>query len=116
MTGDTQIWNIQIQETEYWYEYFPGYLFYTNNACKHFELGNAANTWLSRWARLKGHNSNELQMKQLDRVILSLMENDMHQVIHAIQLMADNQWFVTHLTDLLYNCGHLQILGENQVK
>ncbi|XP_011200003.2 nuclear pore complex protein Nup75 [Bactrocera dorsalis] len=115
VTGDTQMWNTQIQETEYWYEFFPGYLFYTNNACKHFELGNAANTWLSRWARLKGHNSNELQMKQLDRVILSLMENDMHQVIHAIQLMADNQWFVTHLTDLLYNAGQLQIAGENQV-
>ncbi|XP_036334091.1 nuclear pore complex protein Nup75 [Rhagoletis pomonella] len=115
VTGETRIWNTQIQETQYWYELLPGYLFLTNPACKHFELGNAANTWLSRWARLKGHNSNELQMKHLDRVILSLMENDMHQVVHAIQLMADNQWFVTHLTDLLYNCCQLQIVGENQL-
>ncbi|XP_053965404.1 nuclear pore complex protein Nup75 [Anastrepha ludens] len=115
VTGETQIWNAQIQETEYWYEFLPGYLFFTNPACKHFELGNAANTWLSRWVRVKGNNSNELKMKHLDRVILSLMENDMHQVIHAIQLMADNQWFVTHLIDLLYNCGQLQVVGENQV-
>lgn len=115
VTGDTQIWDIQIQNSEYWYEYLPGYLFYTNPACKHFELGSAANSWLDRWARLKCQQGKEPQLKHLDKVILSLMENEMHQVLHAIQLMADNQWFVTHLTDLLYNCGQLQVVGDHQM-
>lgn len=114
--GDAQIWNTHIHNSEYWYEYLPGYLFYTNPACKHFELGTAANSWLDRWARMKSQQGKEPQLKHLDKVILSLMENDMHQVIHAIQLMADNQWFVTHLTDLLYNCGQLQVVGEHQMK
>lgn len=118
VTGDTQMWNSLIKKSEYWYEYLPGYLYYTNPACKHFELGTAANAWLDRWSRLrpKGPQAPTIKLKHLDKVILSLMENDMHQVIHSIQLMADNQWFVTHLTDLLYNCGQLQVVGEHQMK
>ncbi|XP_037807041.1 nuclear pore complex protein Nup75 [Lucilia sericata] len=115
VTGNTAVWNTQIQNSEYWYEYLPGYLFYTNPACKHFELGTAANTWLDRWARFKSQQGQEPKLKHLDKVILSLMENEMHQVIHSIQLMADNQWFVTHLTDLLYNCGQLQVVGDHQM-
>ena len=114
--GDTSAWNTEIQKSEYWYEYLPGYLFYTNPACKHFELGTAANSWLARWARLHTNQDNEPKLKHLDRVILSLMENDIHQLVHSIQLMADNQWFVTHFTDLLYNCGQLQVVGDHQIK
>lgn len=116
VTGDTEIWNTQIQNSQYWYEHLPGHLFYTNPACTHFELGAIANAWLERWASLKSYDNIEHLLKHLDKVILNLMENNMHQVIHSIQLMADNQWFVTHLTDLLYNCGQLQLMGQHQLK
>ncbi|KAL9915780.1 nuclear pore complex protein Nup75 isoform 1-T2 [Glossina fuscipes fuscipes] len=115
VTGDTEIWNTQIHNSQYWYEHLPGHLFYTNPACTHFELGAIANAWLERWASLKSYDNIEHLLKHLDKVILNLMENNMHQVIHSIQLMADNQWFVTHLTDLLYNCGQLQLMGQHQL-
>lgn len=88
-------------------------MFYTEPACKYFELGTLANIWLSRWAKEKQFRGGNC-LNHIDRVILNLMENDMHQVLYAIQKMCDNQWFVTHLTDLLYNCGQLQIMGEQQ--
>lgn len=118
VSGNAQVWDEYIQKSEYWYELLPGFLYYTNPACKHFELGTAANAWLERWASLRREHCNgcELQLKPLDKVILNLMENDIHQVLHAIQLMADNQWFVTHLTDLFYNCGQLQIMDDQQVE
>lgn len=116
--GKTQIWDEHIQNSDYWYELLPGYLYYTNPACKHFELGTAANSWLERWASLRSVfcDGCEPQLKHLDKVILNLMENDIHQVLHTIQLMADNQWFVTHLTDLFYNSDQLQIMGDHQVE
>lgn len=40
----------------------------------------------------------------------------MHHMLHDIQNMCDNKWFVTHLTDLLFHCDKLQITGEQQTK
>ncbi|XP_055920799.1 nuclear pore complex protein Nup75 [Eupeodes corollae] len=113
VTGDTKTWNEQIKESNYWYEFLPGYLFYTEPACKHFELATLANSWLNRWITNKG-KSYSGSLKYLDKVILNLMENDLYKVIHAIQLMCDNQWFVTHLTDLLYHCEKLQTIGDQK--
>lgn len=97
-----------------WYEFLPGYLFYAEPACKHFELGTVAETWLRQWAAAK--RVNPAALKHLDRILLKVMENDMHQVIHDSQQMCDNKWFVTHLTDLLYHCGQLEIIGDQQIK
>ena len=44
------------------------------------------------------------------------MENDIHQLLYPIQNMCDNQWFVTHLIDLLYHSGQLKVFGEQQNK
>lgn len=106
--GNTSAWNLQIQNSDYWYEFLPGYLFYTNPVCKHFELGTAASSWLDQWVQLKSKQGIKPKLTHLDKVLLSLMENELHQVIHSIQLMADNKWFVTHFTDLLFNSGQLQ--------
>lgn len=113
ITGNPTAWNEVIKTSNDWYEFLPGFLFYTEPACKYFELGTLANCWLSRYANIKEYSQSGF-LNHLDRVILNLMENDMQTVLHSIQKMCDNQWFVTHLTDLLYNCGQLQILGENQ--
>lgn len=112
--GDTKIWNKQIKESMYWYEYLPGYLFYTEPACKHFELASLANSWINRWISNKG-DSQSGSFKYLDKIILNLMENDLYKVIHAIQLICDNQWFVTHLTDLLFHCEKLHINEDQEM-
>lgn len=113
ITGNQYSWNQQIKQSTCWYEFLSGYLFYTEPACKYFELGSFANLWINRWANEMGFTGSGF-LKQLDRVILSVMENDMNQVLHSIQKIGDNQWFVTHLTDLLYHCGQLQVMGEQK--
>lgn len=90
-------------------------MFYSEPGCKYFELGTYAGVWLRRWESAKGFRDSRT-MNHLDRVVLKVMENDMHQVLHDIQVMCDNKWFVTHLTDLLWHCGQLQVLGDQQME
>ncbi|XP_055612851.1 nuclear pore complex protein Nup75 isoform X2 [Uranotaenia lowii] len=104
--GDRQTWTDQCQFASCWYEYFPGYLFYTESTCKYYELGTYANNWLSQWISTGGTNPS---YKYLDKIILSVMENNLPQVLHNIQNICDNKWFVTHLVDLLYHCGQLTL-------
>lgn len=112
--GNSAAWSAEAKRSTCWYEIFPGYIFYTEPGCKHFELGTFANNWLGRWLKLQDKSSAS-GMRFLDKVILSVMENDMNQVLHDIQNLPDNQWFVVHLTDLLYNCGQIKIVDENQI-
>lgn len=115
VSGQQSVWIAHARASSTcWYEFLPGYLFYTEPGCKYFELGTSADAWLRRWSEAKGVSSSAL--KHLDRVIFKVMENDMHQVVHDCQNMCDNKWFVTHLTDLLYHCGQLQIVGEHQTE
>lgn len=112
ITGDIEAWNEQARQSQCWYEFFPGFLFYSEPTCKFYELGSSANVWLSRWAKAQ---PNGARMRLADQITLHMMENDLYQVLHEIQGISDNQWFVTHLTDLLYNCGKLEVLGEQQI-
>lgn len=115
-TGDVDTWNRQAANSESWYEFFPGFLFYSEPTCKYFELGTFANVWISRWAKAHGlGTASGCKMRLIDQIALHIIENDLNQVLHEIQSINDNQWFVTHLTDLLYNCGQLEVLGEQQI-
>ncbi|XP_058826939.1 nuclear pore complex protein Nup75 [Topomyia yanbarensis] len=110
--GDRRAWAEQCKYASCWYEFFPGYLFYTESTCKYYELGTFANNWLSQWISTGGTNPT---YKYLDKIILSVMENNLPQVLHNIQNICDNKWFVTHLVDLLYHCGHLTLsTGSNE--
>uniref|UniRef100_A0A1B0EYK0 Nuclear pore complex protein Nup85 n=1 Tax=Lutzomyia longipalpis TaxID=7200 RepID=A0A1B0EYK0_LUTLO len=111
--GDEATWREQAKSSNCWYEYLPGFLFYTEPTCKFFELGTFSAQWLTLWMEAHGQKDS-VPMKQLDRVIVSVMENDMNQVLHDIQNINDNKWFVTHLTDLLLLCNQLEIIGEHQ--
>lgn len=51
-------------------------------------------------------------MKHLDTVLLAAMEANILQVVKEIQCMAENGWFVTHLTDLLYHSGCMSVLEK----
>lgn len=115
MTGNQQAWiDLACETSTCWYEYFPGFLYYTEPECRHFELGALADNWLHRWATARSINANT--MKHLDRVVLKVMENDMYQVIHDCQQINDSKWFVTHLTDLLFHCGQLHVVGDQQTE
>lgn len=114
ITGDKQAWNEICSTSTCWYEHFAGFLFFTQPAVRYFELGTFANLWLSQWGSSKGSTSGYTNLKHLDRMVLAVLKNDMAEVIHSIQNIADNKWFVVHLTDLLVHCDKLRISGEEE--
>lgn len=91
--------------TEAWYELLAAKLFYSSPCCKQPELSRHANNIAEKWKA----------GRHLDRVILALMESDLHEVIKKIQYMSDNGWFAAHLIDLLYHCGRLNIVDKHQI-
>lgn len=108
ITGDKGVWMDICKTSSEWYEHFAGYLFFTQPAIRFFELGTFANNWLSQWAISNGSTSST-KLNHLDRMVLAVLKNDMTEMIHSIQNMADNKWFVVHLTDLLVHCDQLHI-------
>lgn len=104
--GDNKTWNEICKSSECWYEYFAGYLYFSHPATKYFELGTFANDWKNQF------ESSGRQLRHLDHIVLSIMENNMTEVIHDIQYLGDNHWFVTHITDLLVHCDQLHITDE----
>jgi nuclear pore complex protein Nup85 len=110
ITGDNQAWFNACKDSKSWYECFAGFLFYTQPAVRYFELGAFADNWLSNWAlgREKGSG-----LKPLDRMVLTVLKNDMTELIHSIQDFGDNKWFVVHLVDLLVHCDQLRISDES---
>lgn len=99
--GNEATWNKLASESSCWYEYFPGYLFYTNPNCTYYELNTIAEKWLHRW--LHERESSIENLKHLDRIVLKIIQNDFYQMLRDIQNIYDHQWFATHLTDLLWH-------------
>lgn len=97
--------------TDAWYELLAAKLYYSAPCCKQPELARHANSIAVKWQSTK-----QSPLLTLDNIILALMESDLHQVIKEIQYMNDNGWFAAHLTDLLYQCGRLNIMDKHQVK
>lgn len=99
------LWEFSMH-SEAWYELLAAKLLYSAPCCKQQDLSRYANNIAERWQA----------NRHLDRMILALMENDLHQVIKEIQYMNDNGWFAAHLMDLLYKCGKLTILNKEKAK
>lgn len=119
VTGNETAWTNLIRESTCWYEYLPGFLFYTQPNCTYAQLGTFAENWLRRWMYAMNaqlDDNNDTSLKHLDRVILMLMQNDFHQILSDIQNMCDQQWFATHLTDLLWHCGKLSLLNKDHTE
>lgn len=113
ITGEKAAWNEICKDSSCWYEHFAGYLYFTQPGVRYFELGTFANNWLSQWAGSKG-SSGFTNLKHLDRMVLAVLKNDMAEMIHSVQNIADNKWFVVHLTDLLVHCDQLRISNEDE--
>lgn len=113
ITGDKSAWIEICKESSCWYEYFAGFLFFTQPAVRYFELGTFANNWLSQWASSKG-STGFTNLNSLDRMVLSVLKNDLAELIHSIHSIGDNKWFIVHLADLLVHCDQLRISGEDE--
>lgn len=115
VSGNEATWYRAAKDTDCWYEHFPGFLFYTHPSCTYYELSTLAEKWLNHWMCEKGltfdHNENSL--KHLDQIVLKIMQNNLHQVLRDIQNVYDQQWFATHLTDLLWHSGKLNIFNDD---
>lgn len=116
VTGNDDAWNNLAKDSECWYEHFPGFLFYTQPNCTFFQLGTITENWIRRWLQKRSGSGegDTNSLSHLDRVILKIMQNDLHQVLRDIQSMCDQQWFATHLTDLLWHCGKLDVFSEEK--
>ncbi|KAG5675136.1 hypothetical protein PVAND_005065 [Polypedilum vanderplanki] len=112
ITGDKEAWMQVCKESNCWYEYFAGFLFYTQPSVRYFELGTFADNWLGQWSSTKGMKE-YTGLKSLDRMVLAVLKNDMAELIYSIQDMGDNKWFVVHLVDLLVHCDQLRISEES---
>uniref|UniRef100_A0A182PJD9 Nuclear pore complex protein Nup85 n=1 Tax=Anopheles epiroticus TaxID=199890 RepID=A0A182PJD9_9DIPT len=115
VSGDRKVWTEQLRSSSCWYEYFPGYLLYTDSSCKYYQLGQYANDWIAQYLadwRAGGSASGasgERQFKFLDKLVLSVMENNLVHVLQQVQLFPDNRWFAVHMVDLLYHAGLLEM-------
>lgn len=121
VTGNEAAWNRLASTSSCWYEYFPGYLFYTHPNCTYYELSTLAERWLQRWQLGQNGGANggagtsdddHMNLKHLDRIILKVMQSDLHQVLCDIQSVYDHQWFATHLTDLLWHSRKLNAFND----
>jgi nuclear pore complex protein Nup85 len=112
ITGNRESWQNVCKTSNCWYEYFAGYLFYTQPAVRYFELGTFADNWLTEWATIRG-NTGYTTLKSLDRMVLAVLKNDMAEFIHSVQEVGDNRWFVVHLVDLLVHSDQLKISNDS---
>ncbi|XP_022910354.1 nuclear pore complex protein Nup85 [Onthophagus taurus] len=105
--GDENAWYQVIGQCETWYEFLVGWLVFNEPLVRNFELGRLA----KKCIHMMGVKD---KIKHLDKVILAAMEGDILQVMKEVQHMNENGWFVTHLTDLFYHSGCLDILDKGE--
>uniref|UniRef100_A0A182LWP5 Nuclear pore complex protein Nup85 n=1 Tax=Anopheles culicifacies TaxID=139723 RepID=A0A182LWP5_9DIPT len=120
VSGEQKAWSEQLRSSTCWYEHFPGYLLYTDSSCKYYQLGQYANDWISQFLTYQraptneGPSAGERQLKFLDKLVLSVMENNLVSVLQQVQLFPDNRWFAVHIVDLLYHAGLLEMSGADE--
>ncbi|KAF5289717.1 hypothetical protein FQA39_LY03634 [Lamprigera yunnana] len=107
--GEETAWSETQTHCEAWYELLAAWLFFTEPTVKSFELGQFAKQCIKRMGV-------EMRMRHLDHVLFAAMESDIIQVIKEIQQMSENGWFVSHLTDLLYHSGRLEVLDNSELE
>lgn len=84
-------------------------LLYTDPTVKIFDLAYHANRSIVRYG---GPDF----VKQLDMILCAIMEIDIFKVIERLQDWTEKNWLPTHLTNLLYLCGRLNVPGPQPNK
>lgn len=100
LSGNDEVFSEFRDLCETWYHMLVSKLLYQNPTIKGFDL-----QYHIQWC-LDEYRSNT-RIGELDNILLSALEFDIHQVIKDCSAVFSNWWFVAHLTDLLQNCGQL---------
>ncbi|KAK7794024.1 hypothetical protein R5R35_007455 [Gryllus longicercus] len=99
----------QIQELcETWYQYMAAVLLYTEPTVKCFDLSFHANRCINQLGLAD-------TLKSLDVILLALFDSDLLEAIKLIGEGIENGWFAAHLTDLLYHCGCVSLVDNQQI-
>ncbi|GBP30831.1 Nuclear pore complex protein Nup85 [Eumeta japonica] len=107
IVGDYSAFELIRDRYESWFDLLGGWVMFKAPWARRHELAEHAHACAGMKSRMPDHN-------RLHTIVLALCEGDLHQVIHEIQQVADNGWFATHLTDILYHSGKLNILDRHQ--
>uniref|UniRef100_A0A1B6DZI9 Nuclear pore complex protein Nup85 n=2 Tax=Clastoptera arizonana TaxID=38151 RepID=A0A1B6DZI9_9HEMI len=86
-----------------WYKLMISNLLYSEPTIKAGDIYHHAHSYINQY----GGNKN---LKLLDRIILSMLVFDLHQVIKLLQHTCDSGWAAAHLTSLLYQCYKLNVM------
>ncbi|KAJ9589474.1 hypothetical protein L9F63_017335 [Diploptera punctata] len=90
-----------------WYHFMASWLLYSDPVVKTFDLSYHARQCIEYFGTVSN-------LKNLDKILLALMESDLHQVIKLVDQTTENGWFAAHITDLLYHSGCLKALDNPQ--
>ncbi|KAJ8318293.1 hypothetical protein KUTeg_003384 [Tegillarca granosa] len=85
-----------------WYFMMVSKMLYQNPTVKSIDLQYCVQSCMD------AYRNTTSPMGELDNILLSAIEFDIHQVIKDSCAMFTNCWFVAHLTDLLHHCGQLE--------
>ncbi|XP_054258211.1 nuclear pore complex protein Nup85 [Macrosteles quadrilineatus] len=96
------------QHCSTWYELMVSSLMYSEPTVKSFDLIYHANKCIMQF----GGTSH---LTQLDHIILSLLECNLHDAIKKLQQTSDSGWAAAHLTNLLYICARLNVIDNKLI-
>ncbi|XP_069124557.1 nuclear pore complex protein Nup85-like [Argopecten irradians] len=100
LMGNDQVFSELRDLSETWYHMLVSKLLYQNPTIKGYDLQYHIQGCLDEYR-------SNARIGELDNILLSALEYDIHQVIKDSSAMFSNWWFVAHLTDLLQHCGQL---------
>ncbi|XP_060066906.1 nuclear pore complex protein Nup85-like [Ylistrum balloti] len=100
LTGNDQVFSEFRDLCETWYHMLVSKLLYQNPTIKGYDLQYHIQVCLDEYR-------SNTRIGELDNILLSALEYDIHQVIKDSSAVFSNWWFVAHLTDLLQHCGQL---------
>ncbi|KAL5019403.1 hypothetical protein ScPMuIL_005125 [Solemya velum] len=101
LCGEEEVFTDLRDLCETWYHMLVSKMLYQNPTVKAADLHYYVQGCLDEY-RVSS------RLGELDGILLSTIEFDIHQVIKDSSAVLSNWWFVAHLTDLLQHCGQLE--------
>ncbi|XP_059475631.1 nuclear pore complex protein Nup85 isoform X2 [Neocloeon triangulifer] len=108
LAGDNKAFKLVYEQSETWYKFLVCYLTYWQPSVLPYQLGDHARMCMNMF---EAHES-----RALDKILLSLCDCDLYQVIENLQEFAESGWAALHLTDLLFHAGRLSNLVSQDYK
>ncbi|XP_049950357.1 nuclear pore complex protein Nup85 isoform X1 [Schistocerca serialis cubense] len=91
-----------------WYQYMVAWLLYTEPTVKTFDLSFHASKCMTAFG--------QSELREVDLVLLAILECNVNQVVKHISATTENGWFAAHLTNLLFLSSLHPVQGSFQRK